>query len=108
MHAVAWLALALLTTGELEGTHRVRIRDLPDIARPKSRAPTTAELATRHGPGPDRKLPGGLRITTSCEGTCCVDGLMAGDKALLAPTVDRDLRDHCDNGGTIKGGRKTK
>ena len=91
------LALALLATPDAPGKH-VRIRDLPDIVRPKGRAPTTAELSIRHSPGPDRRLPGGLRITTRCEDSCCVDGLMAGDKVLLAPQVDPDFRDHCGNG----------
>ena len=117
MHSTAWLALALLAAGDPEtgvpkhypwrgtGAHThssigkgVRISDLPDIVRPTGPAPTTAELASRHDPGPDRPLPGGLRITTRCEGNCCVDGLMAGDEVLLAPQVDRDLRDHCAEG----------
>jgi hypothetical protein len=87
------------------GMRLVSIRDLPDIKRPPERGSpggrgpaTTAALRPRGRPDPDRPLPGGLRITTRCEHGCCVDGLMAGDRVLLAAAVGAGQRSTCRHG----------
>jgi len=119
MYAGVWLALAALLAGDVgedmfgaisrgggcvrhaprpEIGHLVVIKDLADVHLAFKGTPTTAVLEQRRHPPPDRPLRGGLRITTRCEQGCCVDGLMAADKVLLAPELDADDRRTCRNG----------
>lgn len=73
----------------------VGIADLADVHLALRGGPTTAVLENRRRPDPDRPLPGGLRITTRCESGCCVDGLTAGGKVIVAAELDADDRRTC-------------
>jgi hypothetical protein len=116
MHAGVWVALAALLVTDVDDAvrdgdrgacvqihrqsigHVVGIADLADVHLALAGAPTTAVLEKRRSPSPDRNLPGGLRITTRCDQGCCVDGLAADGKALIAAELDGDDRRACRGG----------